>query len=144
MWFGNSLHPRVTTNKFHYIKFGIIQIGVRHSYKPKSQIHSNSSLSQIQKTKEPNTNQRTKGSQIPNTNCAQTKERATNQIQKLQCTKREQITKPQNQNQAVINFSHHSKLQPTNIKEPNKERAFFSHTHSLLFSLIFHSSTMLI
>ena len=27
-WFGNSLHPRVTTNKFHYNKFGIIQIDV--------------------------------------------------------------------------------------------------------------------
>ena len=115
-WFGNSLHPRVTTNKFHYIKFGITQIGVRHSYKPKSQIHSNSSLSQIQKTKEPNTNQRTKGSHIPNTNCAQTKERATNQIQNLQHTKREQITKLQNQNQVVTSLSHYFKLQPMNIK----------------------------
>ena len=28
MWFGNSLHPQVTTNKFHYNKFEIIQIGV--------------------------------------------------------------------------------------------------------------------
>ena len=27
-WLSNSLHPRATTNKFHYIKFGIIQIGV--------------------------------------------------------------------------------------------------------------------
>ena len=27
-WFGNNLHPRATTNKFHYNKFGIIQIGV--------------------------------------------------------------------------------------------------------------------
>ena len=56
--------------------------------------------------------------QIPNTNCAQTKERATKQIQKLQHTKREQITKPQNQNQnqAATNLSHYYKLQPTNIK----------------------------
>ena len=23
-WFDNSLHPQVTMNKFHYIKFGII------------------------------------------------------------------------------------------------------------------------
>ena len=28
MWFGNNLHPRVTTNKFQYNKFGIMQIGV--------------------------------------------------------------------------------------------------------------------
>ena len=28
MWFGNSLHPQVTTNKFHCNKFEIIQIGV--------------------------------------------------------------------------------------------------------------------
>ena len=37
--------------------------------------------------------------------------------------------------QAITNLSHYSKLQPTNIKKPNKERAFFSltHTHSLLF-----------
>ena len=44
---------------------------------------------------------------MPNTNCAQTKERATKQIQKLQRTKREQVTKPQNQNQnqAVTNLS---------------------------------------
>ena len=34
-------------------------------------------------------------------NCAKTKERATNQIQKLQHTKREQITKLHNQNQAA-------------------------------------------
>ena len=65
-------------------------------------------LSHKYKTKEPNTNQRTKGSQIPNripnTNCVQTKERDTKQIQKLQRTKREQIIKPQNQNQAVTNL----------------------------------------
>ena len=66
-----------------------------------------------------------------NTNCTQTKERATYQIQKVQHTKREQITKLQNQNQAVTNLSYYSKLQPTNIKEPNQERASFSHTHSL-------------
>ena len=29
MWFDNSLHPRATTNKFHYYKFGIKQIGVK-------------------------------------------------------------------------------------------------------------------
>ena len=75
--------------------------------------------------------------QIPNANCTQIKERAINQIQKLQHTKREQITKPQNQNQNKVatNLSHYSKLQPTNIKEPNEERVFFSlsHTYSLLF-----------
>ena len=49
-------------------------------------------------------------------NYAQTKERATKKIQKLQRTKREQITKPHNQNQVVTNLSHYSKLQPTNIK----------------------------
>ena len=27
-WFGNSLHSQVMTNKLHYIKFGIIQIGI--------------------------------------------------------------------------------------------------------------------
>ena len=27
-WFGNSLHPRATTNKLHYNKFGIIQTSV--------------------------------------------------------------------------------------------------------------------
>ena len=27
-WFDNSLHPGEMTNKFHYIKFGIIEIGV--------------------------------------------------------------------------------------------------------------------
>ena len=27
-WFSNSLHPQAITNKFHYNKFGIIQIGV--------------------------------------------------------------------------------------------------------------------
>ena len=27
-WFGNNLHPRVMINKFHYIKFRIIQIGI--------------------------------------------------------------------------------------------------------------------
>ena len=40
----------------------------------------------------------------------------TKEIQKLQCTKREQITKPQNQNQVVTNLSHYFKLQLTNIK----------------------------
>ena len=137
MWFGNSLHPRITTNKFYYNKFGIIQIGVEalsqtqipntpkialsYKYKPKNQI-------QIQEPKVHKYQIR-----IPNTNYALTKERATKQIQNLQCTKREQITKLQNQNQAVTNLSHYSKLQPTNIKEPNEEKAFFSHT------LIFHS-----
>ena len=29
MWFDNSLHPQATTNKFHYYKFGIKQIGVK-------------------------------------------------------------------------------------------------------------------
>ena len=61
----------------------------------------------------PNTNTKY---QIPNANCAQAKERATNQIQKLQRTKREQITKLKNQNQVVTNLSHYSKLKPTNIK----------------------------
>ena len=42
--------------------------------------------------------------------------RVTKQIQMLQCTKKEQITKPQNQNQAATNLSHYSKLQPTNFK----------------------------
>ena len=28
MWFDNSLHPRAMINKFHYNKFGIIQIGI--------------------------------------------------------------------------------------------------------------------
>ena len=28
MWFGNSLYSRGTMNKFHYNKFGIIQIGI--------------------------------------------------------------------------------------------------------------------
>ena len=50
-WFGNNLHSWAMMNKFHYIKFGIIQIGVRHSHKPKSQIHPNGSFSQIQKLK---------------------------------------------------------------------------------------------
>ena len=27
-WFSNSLHPRAMMNKFHYNKFGIIQISV--------------------------------------------------------------------------------------------------------------------
>ena len=85
-------------------------------------------LSHKYKTK-PNTNQRTKGSQIPNripnTNCAQTKERDTKQIQKLQRTKREQITKSHNQNQAITNLSHYFKLQPTNIKESNKIKPLF-------------------
>ena len=53
MWFGNSLHPQATTNKFHYNKFGIIKLVQRCSHKPRSQIHPNNSLSQIQ-------NQRTK------------------------------------------------------------------------------------
>ena len=52
--------------------------------------------------------------QIPNANCAQTKERVTKKFQKLQRTKRERITKMQNQ--ATTNLSHYSKLQPTNIK----------------------------
>ena len=67
MWFGNSLHPRATTNKFHYNKFEIIQIGVEtlsqtqisntpkialsYKYKPKNQIQT----------------QKTRGSQILNT-----------------------------------------------------------------------------
>ena len=79
-WFGNSLHPGETTNKFHYIKFGIIEIGVE-------------ALSQTQITNTKPKNQRfttTKHEyQIPNTNCTQIKERATKQIQKLQRTKRE-------------------------------------------------------
>ena len=109
------------TNKSHYKKFGIIQISVEALLQ--TQIHPNSTLSQIQ----------TKGSQISNTNCVQTKERATNQIQTLQRTKREQITKPQNQNQVATNLSHYSKLQPTNIKEPQQKRASFSHTLTHLF-----------
>ena len=89
-----------------------------HSHISKSQIHQNNSLSQIQ-------NQRTKGSQIPNTNCAQTKKRVIKQIQKLQRTKREQITISQNQNLAVTDLSYYSKLQLTNIKEPNKREPVF-------------------
>ena len=85
-------------------------------------IHPNNSLSQIQnqRTKDEPKSQRFTNTkyeyQMPNMNCTQTKERATNQIQKLQCTKREQINKPQNQNQAAKNISHYSKLQLTNIK----------------------------
>ena len=97
------------TNKFHYNKFGIIQIGV-------------DALSQTQIPNAPkklsltNTKPKVYKYQIPNVNCTQTKERGTNQIQKLQHTKREQITKSQNQNQVATNLSHYSKLQPTNIK----------------------------
>ena len=69
--------------------------------------------------------------QIQDINCAQTKERVTNQIQKLQHTKKEQITKLQNQNQALTNLSHYSKLQHTNIKEPNKRNPLFL-THTKL------------
>ena len=107
-WFNNSLYPLVTMNKFHYNKFGIIQIGVE-------------SLSQ---------------NQIPNTTKQLShkykSKRTTNQIQNLQQTKRAEITKPQNQNQALTNLSHYSKLQITNIKEPNKrERLFLTHTLNL-------------
>ena len=127
MWFGNSLCPQMTTNKYSCIKFGIIQIGVE-------------TLSQTQipnTSKQPsftNTNQKTKSLQISNTNCAQTKERVTNQIQQLQHTKRKQITEPQNQNQTATNLSYYSKLQPTNIKEPNQEKTSFSHTHKFKLS----------
>ena len=38
-------------NKFHYNKFGIIQIGVKALSQSKSQIHPNSSLLQIQNQK---------------------------------------------------------------------------------------------
>ena len=56
MWFRNGLHPRATTNKFHYNKYGIIQIGIEvlsqtqipnipkqlsHKYKPKNQRFTN-------------------------------------------------------------------------------------------------------
>lgn len=68
--------------------------------------------------------------QILNVNCTQLKERVTNQIQKLQQTKREQITKPQNK----------TKRQQTSLIIPNynpqisnnqtKRVFFFSHTLS--------------
>ena len=78
--FGNSLNPRVTTNKFHYNKFGIIQIDVEALSQTQIPIHPNSSLSQIQnqRTKYKPRNQRFTNTkyeyQIPNTNCVQTKE----------------------------------------------------------------------
>ena len=59
-WFDNSLYPRGMTNKFHYNKFGIIQIGVEAL--SQTQIPNNS----LKNTK--SKNQRTRGSQIPNTN----------------------------------------------------------------------------
>ena len=93
-----------------------IQITLSHKYKPKNQRFTNTNYEY----------------QIPNANCAWTKERATKQIQKLQRTNREQITKLQNQ--AATNLSHYSKLQPININEPNKwDPLFFSHTHTLYF-----------
>ena len=63
-------------------------------------------------------------------NYAQTKERATKKIQKLQRTKREQITKPHNQNQVVTNLSHYSKLQAKYQITKQRESLFFSHTLS--------------
>ena len=53
-WFDNRLHPRAMTNKFYYIKFGVIQIGVEALSQIQILNTPNNSLSQIQ-TKEPNT-----------------------------------------------------------------------------------------
>ena len=117
----------MTTNKFHYTKFGIIQIGVN-------------ALSQTQISNTPkylslkNTKQRTKGSQIPNTNCAQTKERATKQIQKLQRTKREQITKQHNQNQVATKPLSQFQIVTHKYQRIKQEGASFLHT-LLSFSL---------
>ena len=114
--FGNSLHSRATMNKFHYKKFGIIQICVEAF--SQTQIPYTPKQLSLTNTKPKNQgfiNAKYKY-QISDANCAQTKERATNQIQKLQHTKREQISKPQNQNQAATYLSHYSKLQLTNIK----------------------------
>ena len=131
MWFSNSLHLRATTNKFHYNKFEIIQLGVEAL--SKTQISNVPKYLSLTNTKPKN--QRFTNTKyeyhIPNANCAQTKERATNQIQKLQHTKKEQITKLQNQNQALTNLSHYSKLQHTNVKEPNKRNPLFL-THTKL------------
>ena len=113
-WFSISLYPRVTMNKFHYNKFGIIQIGVE-------------SLSQNQI---PNTTKQLSHKYKP--------KRTTNQIQNLQQTKREEITKPQNQNQAVTNISLTiSNCKSQISKNQTKESLFFSHPHSSKFATIY-------
>ena len=125
MWFDNSLHPRATTNKFHYYKFGIKQIGVK-------------ALSQTQIPKTPkqlsltNANQRTKGSQIPNTKCEfhtnkRESHKAHPKVAMHQESANHQTAKPSsNKPLSLFQITTH-KYQRTKQK-----RASFSHTHTPL------------
>ena len=145
-WFGNSLHPRVTTNKFHYNKFGIIQIGVEALSQTQIPIHPNSSLSQIQ-------NQRTK--------YKPRNQRFINTKYKLHTNQRESQSKFKSCNASRESKSTNHKTKPSSNKPlslfqiaihiyqitKQRESIFLTHTHTLSlfsFSLIFHNSTMLI
>ena len=136
----------MTTNKFHYKKFGIIQISVETLSQPKSQIHSNSSLSKIQ-TKElkvhryririPNTkyelhkNQRE--SYKTNSKVAIHQERANHQTAKPKLSGNKTSLTIPNCNPQISN------------NQTKREPFSHTHTHTLFsFSLIFRSNTVYI
>ena len=136
----------MTTNKFHYNKFGIIQIGVETLSQTQIPIHPNSSLSQIQ-------NQRTK--------YKPRNQRFTNTKYKLHTNQRESQSKFKSCNASRESKSTNHKTKPSGNKPlslfqiaihiyqitKQRESLFLTHTHTLSlfsFSLIFHSSTLLI
>ena len=143
-WLGNSLHPRATTNKFHYNKFGIIQIGV----KALSQTQIPNTPKQLFLTNTKTKNQRFK---IPNMNIKYelytNQRRATNQSHKSnpkvathQKRANHQTVEPKpssNKPLSLFQVATH-KYQIT-----KQERVFFTHT-LISFSLFFRSSTMLL
>ena len=134
-------------NKFHYNKFGIIQIGIKALSQPKSQIHPNSSLLQIQNQKfkyEP------KNQRFTNTKYEY-------QIRIAHKPKRKPQIKSKSFNAPRENKSPNHRTKTKRHKplslfqiashkyQITKRRGRLFLTHTLLsFSLIFRSSTMLI
>ena len=126
MWFGNNLHSRVTMNKFHYIKFKIIQIGVE--VLSQTQIsnlkYTQRALSHKYKTKEPKIHKY--------------------QIRIAHKPKREQQIKSKSCNAPKENKSPNRRTKPSGNKplllfqiaihkyqRTKQNRASFSHIHSL-------------
>ena len=129
MWFSNSLHPRATMNKFHYNKFGIIQIGVKALSQPKSQIHPNSSLLQIQNQKfkyEPKNQRFTNTKYELHTNQRES-HKSNLKVSMHQERTNHQTTEPKPSSNKPLSLFQIA----THKYQITKKRASFSHIHSL-------------
>ena len=130
MWFSNNLYTRATTNKFHYNKFGIIQIGVKAL--SQTQI-SNSSLSHKYKVKKPKIHKHQ--IRIPNTKCKlRTNQRKSHKSNPKFATQKEranhQTVKPKpSENKPLSLFQ----IATHKYQRTKQEKAFFPHTFSSLF-----------